>query len=265
MKKQLFTLIGILSMALAMPVVAGDSAMLGYNPAEGSEFKWKVKFSQEAVFQGFAFMDFAEAEVTEKVVSKSDDGIMMEATFDKVSASREQFGKLQENEVIQGLAGKSVTFRIDGHGKVEDLEPMEHIEGWDTIKDRIETLLNYTYLPNTEKSKGDEWDRNDEEKISDDLTQTIEGHFKFEEMTKEKGRECAKIVSTGKNMMTGVDPQTGGDLNGSGEVKSEMLFDAKNSVIVKLKTKVEMKMEVTPPGGEVIEGDIFFEVERELI
>lgn len=252
-------------------VAAGEDVHFGYRFTEGQTGNYKVKFSQELDFGGFAMSNFVDLEVTVKCVGASDSLYSMEMLFSKVEASRMMMENMQNDPNAEKLVGKSVAFTVDPHGDVNDVSPIGYVEGWDMMKAGIEPIVEnwYVFLPDKGLAEGQEWSESKEKEVQDNgMEVTTSAVYKFKEIKKEKGLDCARVEATVENILGGTNdtPQGTFAVDGIGEGKFELLFDSATATIVRLKGKVDMKMDLKPTaGGDAVETTVTFNIERELI
>lgn len=272
MKTVLFhILVASVIVGMTAGVVVAESVHFGYKFAEGYTSKYKVKFNQEVDFGGFAMSNFVDLEVTVDCVGATDAVYSMKMTFDKVEASRMMMDNMQNDPNAEKLVGKSVTFTVDAHGEVEDIAPVGYIDGWEMMKAGIEPIVKnwYVFLPNKALAAGEEWKEDKPtEKQDNGMEVTTSAVYRFKEVKKEKGRDCARVEATVANMLGGSTdtPQGSFAVDGKGDGKFELLFDGSTSTIVRLKGKVDMKMDMTPEGGgDKVETTVAYNIERELI
>lgn len=268
---------GILSTALAIGVAvaiagsvgADEGVFLGYNFAEGHSQEYKVKLNYEVDYGGFAMSQMMDMEVTEKCVGVEEEKFLMEMVFNKVEAARMQFDNMVEDPTGESLTGQSVTFSVNKFGEAEDIKPTGYIEGWGQIKPIIESVVEswFAYLPNETVAEGGGWTKEEEPEEGATLVESGSSKYKFEEVKKESGRECAKIVAESKTAISGKTPTQMGTMSVEGEAKGEVefFFCMKSSTIVKYKAKFETKQDMTPEaGGDTTEMTINGSLEREL-
>lgn len=254
---------------LSTGVDAGDEVMFAYTFADGYEQAYKVKFSQE-VDAGFMTMSiFADLEVTEKFIAAEEESFQMEMVFDKVDASLMMFDQMQDAPISENLTGKSVFFTVDRHGSVTDIKAADYIEGWDRISQIVEPVIEggFAYLPNREVAMGGSWEPEAEEDTGNDMTITHTGEIVFMKTAKEKGRECSYVEGKTQSVIGGtIDSGMGAaNADGKGESEFEFYFDAANSIVVKMKQKTDVKMELTPEaGGDSFETVVNYSLEREI-
>jgi hypothetical protein len=256
---------------IAGSVGAGDDIMFGYKFEEGYSSKYKLKFSQEVDFGGFAMNVFADFEVEEKCTGVTDSTYTMEATFIKVEASRMVFDNIEEHPMSEQLAGQTVVYSVDAHGDVSGIKAAGYIDGWAGMKDIVEQVIesSYVYMPDAAVAAGGEWQQEAEKETTDDGMEVVtSSKFEFKEMKQENGRDCAKIVGKMENTFSGVmtTPQGAMEADGTGAGEYECYFDPGTTTIVKLKGRVDVKMDMIPEsGGDAVETTVAYQVEKELL
>lgn len=258
--------------ALLVPAVlsADDSVIFGYDFEEGNTQDFKVKFTQETFFGSFSSSVFADMEITEKCVGVNEDGTyQMEILFNKVESSMMWMDKMQESSMGEELTGQTIGYTVDKNGEVDNIKALGYIESWRQYEGSMKQLVSgfYPYLPGEEISKGGEWEDSDENDEGG-MHVTSSANYVFTEMKEEMGRKCAKVEAEIETGIGGVNTTPMGEYNaeGEGEGEAEFYFDPSESIIVKLKEKIEIKMDMTPvSGGDAIETTVSFEIERELL
>ena len=251
-------------------LAANDTAMFTYDFDEGHNQDYKVKFTQETFFGTFSSSVFADMEVTEKCVGTTEDGkFEMEMTFNKVESSMMWMDKMQPSTMGDELTGQSISFVVDSHGEVDDIKALGYIESWRQFEGSVNQLVNgfYPYLPGKEISKDEEWE-NSTESDEEGMHVTSNAVYKFSEMKEEKGRNCAKIEVEIETGIGGINSTPMGEYQteGSGEGEGEFYYDPADGIVVKIKEKIEIKMDMTPvSGGDAVETTVTFQVERELL
>jgi hypothetical protein len=274
-KRVLVVLIGVLvSLSAAIAVVhAEDGILFKYSFEKGKSFDHKVKYTQEVAFGSFAYSQFMDLEVTEKCTGITEDGkYQMEMVFNKVESSTMQFDKMVEDPSGDNLVGQAVSYLVDEHGEVSEVKALGYIENWQMLSTKIVPLVDgwYIHLPAEDVTNGGTWkEQTDKEDNGEGLLITTSATYSFEEMKKEKGRNCAKITADISQEFEGTSstPMGNYDADGEGKGEYEILFDANDSVIVKLKGKHEVKMDMTPESGkgDDVETTVNIEIERELL
>jgi hypothetical protein len=265
-------LVAVLAVVVVVPLElsAGDSAMLSYDFDEGHNQDYKVKFTQETFFGTYSSSVFADMEITEKCAGITEDGkFRMEVIFNKVESSMMWMDKMQDSKMGDALMGQSVAFVVDGHGEVDDLKALGYIESWRQFEGSIKQLVKgfYPYLPGKEISKGENWE-DSKETDEEGMHVTSNAVYTFKEMKEEKGRNCARVESEVETGIGGVSSTPMGEYKaeGSGEGGGEFFFDPAEGIIVKIKEKIEIKMDMTPvSGGDAVETTVSFQIERELL
>jgi hypothetical protein len=257
-------------MAAPAPARAQETVMFKYKFKEGYNQDYKIKFSQEMYFGAFGTSFFSDLEVTFKCVGVSEDGkFNMEVVFNKVDASRRQGDTMEETNLGEQLTGQTVACVVDAHGEVDDIKAMGYIEAWRQIERDIETVIQafFAYLPAEEVAKGENWENTDEQS-QEDLHITSRTEYEFKEIKNEKGRQCAKVEAETEIGIGGVQATPQGDFNaeGEGEGETELYFDVADGIIVKMKDKMEIKMDMTPvAGGDGFELTRSYQIEVELL
>ncbi len=265
-------MIAMIAVAVSVPMelAADDSATFAYDFDEGHNQDYKVKFTQETFFGTYSSSVFADMEITEKCVGTTEDGkFKMEVTFNKVESSMMWMDKMQESQMGEALMGQSISFVVDGHGEVDGLKALGYIESWRQFEGSIKQLVDgfYPYLPGKEISKGENWE-NSKETDEEGMHVTSNAVYTFKEMKEVKGRNCAKVAAEVETGIGGVSTTPMGEYKaeGKGEGEGEYFFDPADGIIVKIKEKIEIKMDLTPvSGGDAVETTVSFEVERELL
>jgi hypothetical protein len=266
----LVAVLAVVATAVPSGLEAGDSAMFGYDFGEGHNQEYRVKFTQETFFGTFSSSIFADMEITEKCVGITEDGkFEMEITFNKVESSMMWMDKMQESSMGDELTGQSVGFVVDKHGEVEDIKALGYIESWRQFEGSVKQLVNgfYPYLPGKEIGKGDDWEHS-KEQDENGMHITTAAVYTFKEMKEEKGRKCAKIEAESETGIGGISTTPMGDYEseGEGEGEHEFYFDPAEAIVVKLKGKIELKMDMKPvSGGETVETTVSYEIEKELL
>jgi hypothetical protein len=259
--------------ALSLPAgTAADEAVhFAYHFEEGYNQRYKVSFSEEVFWGSFSRTIMFDLEVTEKCTGVTEDGsFQIEVVFDKVEASMMMMDKMQDLHMAEQLTGQAIGFILDKFGETSEVRALGYIESWS----RIETVMRgfvsqlYVYLPGESYSKGQSWEHTDETD-NDGVNVTANMEYTFDEIKKEKGHECAKIEVESELGIGGIQSLPGGDYKseGEGEGEAEMYFDAANALVVKLHSKVEIKMDQVPVSGdgETVESTVTYELKRELL
>jgi len=265
-------MVAVLAVAVfAVSVGAGDDIMFGYKFEEGYSAKYKLKFSQEIDFGGFTMSVLADFEVEEKCTGVADGVYSMEATFIKVEASQVMFDNMQEHPMSEQLAGQTVTYKLDSHGDVSEIKAAGYVDGWAAMKDIVERVIesSYVYLPDEAIAAGSEWQQEAEKETTEEGMEVVtSSKFEFKEMKQQKGRDCAKIKGKVENTITGDMPTPQGvmEADGSGTGEYECYFDPGTTTIVKLKGRMDVRMDMVPvSGGDTIETTVTYQVEKELL
>ncbi len=258
------------ALGLVYPAVwAEDTVMFSYKFEEGTGHDYKVKFTQEMDYGGFAFNQFMDFEVTEKCVAVTEDGkFRMELLFNKVETSRMQFDKMEEDDSYDGLLGQSLTYLVDAHGAVTEVRAVAYVDNWARISPNITMMMQmwYAYLPGEQVEAGSGWkETKDKEDNGVGLLISTSAEFSFEGTKKEKDFECAKVKAEVEQKIEG--SQAGYKTDGAGKGKYEFLFCPEKSVMVQLKSKFEIKMDMTPESGQGndVESIVNVQMERALL
>jgi hypothetical protein len=250
---------------------AQDKVHFGYVVEEGFTESYKIKFNQDTDLGFFVMRVFVDMEVTEKCIGVDDTGFLMQVTFDKVESSQMYQEKMSETPLAANLTGNSVTYHVDRHGEVTDIKAVGYIEGWASAEKIVEPVIEsgYSYMPDEEVPKGGEWGKDAETEKTDQGMEVITTSvYTFKEMKEEKGRDCAKVEGKVENTITGQanTPQGPMTADGTGEGKFEMYFDPKTSRVVKVKTSMDIRMDLVPDsGGDPVETTITYSLEREIV
>jgi PAS domain S-box-containing protein len=133
----------------------------------------------------------------------------------------------------------------------------------------LNQLVNgfYPYLPDKEVAEGESWE-DSKERDEDGMHVTSNAKYTFKEMKEQMGRNCAKVEAEVETGIGGVSTTPMGEYEaeGEGEGEAEFYFDPADAIVVWIKEKIEIKMDMTPvSGGDVVETTISFQVERELL
>ena len=257
------------ALGLVGAVLADDAVMFGYKFEEGASHDYKVKFSQDVDYGGFAFEQFMDFEVTEKCVGVTEDGkFRMELLFNKVETSRMQYDKMEEDDSFDGLLGQSVSYAVDAHGSVTDVKAAGYVDNWPRIYPTILMMMQlwHAYLPGEQVEAGNGWEETtDKQDNGAGLLISTSAKFSFEEKKKEKDHECAKVKAEVAQKIEG--NQAGYKADGTGKGKFEFYFCPEGSVMVSLKSKFEIKMDMTPESGQGndVETIVNIQMERELL
>ena len=248
---------------------ADDGVMFGYQFAEGATHDYKVKFTQEMDYGGFASSQFMDFEVTEKCVGTTEDGkFKMELVFNKAESSRMQFENMVEDQSFESLVGQSVSYLVDGHGAVSDIKALGYVENWMVVSQNIIMMMQfwYAHLPREQVVEGDGWEQSaDKVDNGAGMLVSTNAEFSFEETKEHKGHECAKVKAEVELKLEG--GMGGAETTGDGTGDYEFYFDPDGSVIVMLKSKIEIKLEVAQGSGQgdVQEIVINIQMDRELL
>jgi len=267
----LLTVVGVFA-ALGLFFVcaqADDGVMFGYTFEEGASHDYKVKFTQEMDYGGFASSQFMDFEITEKCVGVDEEGrYKMTLVFNKAETSRMQFDKLVEDKSFESIVGQSVSYLVDGHGAVSEIRALGYIDNWMVISQQIIMMMQfwYAHLPQEQIAEGDGWEQTaDKVDNGAGMLVSTKADFSFEEMKEQKDRDCAKVKADVELEMEG--GMGGAETSGTGKGDYEFYFAPDGSVIVTLKSKIEIKLEIAPGSGqgEVRDIVINIQMERELL
>lgn len=254
----------------AVPAGAADDVRFAYAFEPGASNAYKAKFSQELDFGGFAMSVFVDMEYTEKCTAVEEESFAMEIKFDKVDATRSMFDKLEEFEMGTHLTGQTVAFVLHPTGKVEKLRAMGYVEGWDAMRQVVESIVEaaYPHLPNESVAEGGEWEMDEDKEVTPQGIEVVtNASYAFKEMKEEGGRGCAYVEAKVESTMGGTATMPQGSFlaDGTGKGKFEFYFDPAASVIVKLKGKMDVRTDLTPEdGGDTQEMSVGYSFEREL-
>ncbi|MDH3197131.1 MAG: hypothetical protein OEO21_02720, partial [Candidatus Krumholzibacteria bacterium] len=254
----------------AAPAGAADEVHFAYKFEPGASHAYKAKFSQELDFGDFAMSIFVDMEYTETCTKVEDGAFTMELTFDKVDASRSMFDRLEEFAMGANLAGKTVTFTLQPTGEVHDLRSSGYVEGWDAMKQVLESVVEaaYPHLPDKSVAAGDEWTLDEEKEVTPQGIEIVTNAFyAFKEMKEVQGRSCACVETEVESTMGGTAamPQGSFAADGEGKGKFEFYFDPAAGLIVKVKGKMDVRTDLTPEdGGDTQEMSVGYSFEREL-
>jgi len=275
LRVDLLALVLVVAVAALMLVPADTRADEGihfvYEFNEGHNQQYKVSFKQEMFWGTFSRSAIIDMEVTEKCTGVTKDGdFVMEIVFDKVDASVMMFDKMRETGIGDQLTGQAVGFTVNKFGEPDDIKALGYIESWNQMEPMVKAFVSrfYVYLPDESHAKGDKWEHTDEmDEGGMNITWTTE--YEFQDMAQEKGRDCAKVKTETDMGIAGVSNQAGTDyeMEGEGDGKFELLFDAADKIVVKLKGSMEIKSDMTPVAGkgDSIESTINYEIQRELL
>jgi hypothetical protein len=259
--------------ALVVPskTPAEEAVYFGYDFSDGYSQRYEINFSEEMSSGTFSRTSIFDLEITERCTGVTEDGSFeMEIVFDKVEASVMMFDQMRETHIGEQLTGQAIGFLLDKHGEHSDLRATGYIESWEQYKSTIEMFVDMFYieLPGKGYTQGDDWDRTDEQD-HDGLNTTSHSVYNFGEMKKEKGRECAKVKVETEVGLGGVLATPGGDYRteGEGEGEGELYFDSGDGLVVKLKSKMEVKLDMTPASGKGEDQEFTqtYELERKLL
>jgi hypothetical protein len=254
----------------AAPAGAADEVHFAYKFEPGASHAYKAKFSQELDFGTFAMSIYVDMEYTETCAKVEEGAFAMEITFDKVDASRSMFDKFEEFAMGGNLTGQTVTFTLLPTGEVDDLRAAGYVEGWDAMKQVLESIFEAAYprLPDKSVPAGDEWALDEEKEVTPQGIEIVtNAAYTFKEMKEEQGRSCARVETQVESTMGGTAtmPQGSFVADGTGEGKFEFYFDPAVGLIVKVKGKMDVRTDLTPEdGGDTQEMSVGYSFEREL-
>jgi hypothetical protein len=269
-RRLVFCCMFVAAASLAVQASAQE-VLFAYGFEAGSSNRYRVKLSQEMEFGAGAMGQFGDFEVTVKCVSVTDGKASMEMTFDKADMSRTMFGNMSSDPTSEAMVGKSAVYTVDASGEVSDFKPGGSYAEWDQIQQISQAIVEsswYVTLDGRKASPGESWDASRKDTAPGGVEVASTGTYKFKEMKKEKGRDCASVVLESTNVLSGQtsNPMGTFDVTGEGKGKFEFLFDAAQRMIVRLKTRSEAKMSLTAPGGgDPQEVSVVVQVERELL
>ncbi|NIM18885.1 MAG: hypothetical protein GTO42_02520 [Candidatus Latescibacteria bacterium] len=218
------------------PGLAKDDVHFVYNFKPGSSQKFEIDFGQETSFSGRNYVFLSEMELTETCIEIEESGLFkMEVTFIEVSSSMRMNDKLIDNKMDEVLVGQTLGYRVNKIGEVSDIRPKSYIEGWRQFSQVLDALINgwYPELPDSTIGVGGNWvclDTTETMREDQRVTMITRVVCQFEEMTKEKGRQCAKIKGEGASHIDGEKEN---------KFEFEYCFDPKEVGIVKFKAKIE--------------------------
>lgn len=264
--------IGVLTLVFLIPkpVTADDTVVFKYKFKEGYSQDYKIKFSQDRYFGTYGTSFFSDLEVTVKCVGIEEAGnFKLEFVFNKVDASVMRGERMEENDTGAQLTGQTVSCVVSENGEVDDVKAVGYIEAWRQLEQDVTTVVKgfFAYLPAKEIAKGENWEHDDETTVQN-LHVTSRSEYTYEETKKEKGRECAKVVAETEVGIGGVQSTPQGDYSaeGEGEGETEFYFDTVDGIIVKMKDKMEIKVDLTPvAGGDGFEVTRTYQIEVELL
>ncbi len=263
----------VVASVMFVPLVssAGDTVLFKFDFKEGHKRDYRVKYTQEMSMREFSRSAFVDMEITEKCMGKREDGRFdMQIDFNKVESSLMMFDKMQQSTTGEVLKGRAVSFILDQNGKTEQIKAVGFIEGWGQVEGDVESVIEglYAYLPGEEVAKGKGWQHEEEKKQSDVTTKT-HADYVFKELKKDGGQSCATVEAISKYEVTGVNATPAGEfaVDGKGKGKFEMCFDPVELIVVKMKNKVQVLMDMTPVSGgaDKMETTIGMELERTLL
>ena len=269
LKRILFSLITVCGVLLALQASAQE-VMFAYKFEAGTTQRYRVKLSQEISFGENSVSQIADLEVTLTCKSVADGKASMEMVFDKADMMKEMFGNQSADPMAEALAGHGVTFSVDAHGNVENVQQNGTYDGWDQIHPFVEPIVKgwFVDLPDQAYAPGGAWDTTQNKKSADGTDVKMTTHFKYKENKKEDDRNCASVTGDVESKATGksVNPMGTYNVDGTGKGKVEYLFDPATQVIVKLKAKTNIDMNLTPAaGGDSVGTSVTYQLERELL
>jgi hypothetical protein len=268
-----FLLAAIATAALVLPsgAPADDAVYFAYDFGDGYNQRYEISFSEERAAGNYSMTSIFDLEITEKFIGVNDDGkFEIEIVFDKVDASVMLFDQMRETHIGEQLTGQSIGFLLDKNGEHSELKALGYIESWEQHKGTIEMFVGMFYVPLPGKgyAKDDKWEYTDEQD-NNGLNTTTRSEYHFKEMKKEAGHDCAKVTIETEVGLGGILETPGGDFEteGEGEGESEFYFDSANGLVVKLKSKIEVNLDLTPVTGkgEVQQVTNTYEIERKLL
>jgi hypothetical protein len=244
--------------------------MFTYAFEAGSSHRYRVKVNQEMDFGGNTMGQIADFEVTVKCASVADGKAAMELTFDKADMSRSMFGNLAADPMAETIVGKSVNYTVDAAGEVTDIKPATYYDGWDQVRQMVESFIEswYVPLPGKAYAPGATWEHSEKDKGAGGMDVAATGTYKFKERKQEGGRDCASVTGEIATELSGqsVNPMGTFTVEGGGKGKSEFLFDPAARLVIKLKSKTDVSMNLTPAaGGDPMEANVVYQIERELL
>ena len=268
-RRSLFV-ISFLCAASAAGQAAAQDVLFAYKFEAGSSHRYQVKLSQELDFGGNAISQIADLEVTVTCASVSDGKAVMDMTFDKADMMREMFGSQNADPIAEAITGRGVTFTVDATGEVGDIKQSGYYDGWDQIRAFVEPMVKgwYVRLPNQAYAPGAKWDNTDKDKSADGTDVTMISHYQYKENKQLGGRNCASVIGDIESTASGrsISPMGTFDVDGGGKGKAEFLFDPSAQMIVKLKAKMSVDMNLTPAaGGDAVDTSVTYQMERELL
>jgi hypothetical protein len=262
-------IVALVGLSFATRAVA-DDVVFAYVFEEGVSHSYRVKMNQEMDFSGNAMGQIADLEVTVKCMSVTEGKASMVMTINEADMSREMFGNTAADPLAEAVLGRSVAYSVDATGAVSDIAQEGYYEGWDQISGFVEPLLKawYVRLPGKAYAVGAEWTDTHRDKGSGGMDTETESTYKFKESKKEKGRDCAIVAGSVTTLLGGksANPMGTYNVDGEGSGRVEFSFDVSAHLIVKLKAKMNIGMELTPAvGGDTVDANISYQVERELL
>jgi hypothetical protein len=262
----------ILSASLvAASALAADGVMFAYRFEADASDRYRVSLSSSMDMGGMEIVQAAEIEATVKCLSVVDGKSAMVITFDKVETSRTMMGKMESDPMGAMVQGRFVNFSVDAHGEVTDVTPDAKFESWAEARDLVESLLRgwYEYLPAADVSVGGEWKDENRRIASASGAETVANrYYKFKELRKEMGRECAAVEQRTEVAVGGTreTPMGAFVLSGAGKGKFEFLYDIATTRIIRLKGTQDVDIDMTPlGGGEAIKTAVSNHIERRLL
>jgi hypothetical protein len=256
---------------LATAAVAGEGVMFAHRFEADSSQRYRVRFDSSLDMAGMEITSVVDMEATVKCLAVVDGKSAMVMTFDKMEMSQMIMGKMESSPMSAMVEGKSVNFSVDAHGEVSEITPAAGFDAWAEVRMLVEPILQgwYVYLPATEVAVGGEWQRENRKVTSGSGEEVISNeYFKFKEMRKEKGRECAVVEQTADETVGGARPTPMGTfaLSGAGKAKFEFLYDPASGRVVRIKGATDLDIDMTPEsGGDAVKTAVSNHVERELL
>lgn len=236
----------------------------------GRSDRYRVKMNTDADFRGMTMTQAADMEVTMKCVSVAPDRNVVELTVDKAEMSRSMMGNMESDPTAAKITGRAIGFVVNGKGEVSEINPVGYMEGWDELKRVVEPLVKsmYVYLPGNEVAVGGTWTHERKETEESGVDLSSKGVFKFKEMKKEKGTDCAVVAADIDNKMGGTSttPMGSFGVDGKGKGKYDFSFDPSSGTVLRFKSRIDIEMNLTPQaGGEPVVSIMGYTIEREKI
>jgi hypothetical protein len=224
----------------------------------------------EADFRGMTMTQMADMEVTLKCVSVAPDRNVVELTVDKAEMSRSMMGNMESDPTAAKITGHAIGFVVSAKGEVSEVNPVGYMDGWDELKRVVEPLVKsmYVYLPGNEAAVGGTWTQERSETEESGVELSSKGVFKFKEMKKEKGTDCAMVTADIDNKMGGTSttPMGSFGVDGKGKGRYDFAFDPASGTVLRFKSKIDVEMNLTPQaGGEPVVSIMGYTIEREKL